>query len=762
MTTAYTSLLGLALPITGELNGTWGDTVNNYITQYTDAAVAGAQTISGSQTAVTLSVTTGASLNQAGSGSTGSSQYQIINCTGSPAGLLTITVPAASKTYLVLNATSTSQSVKIVGAGPTTGVTIVSGEKALVAWNGSDFVKVSNISGAGVFSSITNTGLTSGRVVYSTTGGLETDSANLTFNGTTLTANTLNLTNALTTAYGGTGLTSFTAGDLPYYASGTALSKLGIGTNGQILTSTGSAPQWSTLSGVAVTTFSAGTTGFTPSSATSGAVTLAGTLATTNGGTGLTSFTANGVVYASSTSALTTGSALTFDGTQFGVGAAGIGGYGKLQVRNGFAYVNEDGSDTYQLYLRSGFGGALPAIQAIGGAGLGFVLGSSEQMRLTSTGLGIGTSSPAYKLDVASSGTTVVRSYASAGNQAYISVAGNAGVPGTSSFDLIQDGSSNVFLYNRANTYMAFGTNNTERMRLDSSGNLGLGVTPSASNLATIQSSYGILSGNNQTNIAANAYYNSQWNYTSTAVASLYTQTSGQHRWYNAPSGTAGNAISFTQAMTLDASGNLNLGTTSSALQSGGTGVTLYGSSYSEIKFLNSSTGTSATDGTAFLANSLDFLINNREAGAINFGTSNTERARIDSSGNFGIGTASPGVKLDVAGTIRGTSTTITGAAGGTINPTSGTTNQYTITALGASATIDTPTGTPIDGQKLTIRIKDNGTGRALTWTTSAGGYRVIGTTLPTTTTASKVTYVGCVYNSQDSYWDVVAVTTQA
>ena len=63
-----------------------------------------------------------------------------------------------------------------------------------------------------------------------------------------------------------------------------------------------------------VTTFSAGTTGFTPSSATSGAVTLAGTLATTNGGTGLTAFTSGGAVYASSTSALTTGTLPTASG----------------------------------------------------------------------------------------------------------------------------------------------------------------------------------------------------------------------------------------------------------------------------------------------------------------------------------------------------------------------------------------------------------------------------------------------------------------
>ena len=72
-----------------------------------------------------------------------------------------------------------------------------------------------------------------------------------------------------------------------------------------------------------VTTFSAGTTGFTPSSATSGAITLAGTLATTNGGTGLTSFTSGGAVYATSTSALTTGTLPIASG---GTGATTLAG----------------------------------------------------------------------------------------------------------------------------------------------------------------------------------------------------------------------------------------------------------------------------------------------------------------------------------------------------------------------------------------------------------------------------------------------------
>ena len=102
---------------------------------------------------------------------------------------------------------------------------------------------------------------------------------------------------SLNTSQGGTGLTTYTAGDLSYYATGTTLTKLGIGTSGQILTSSGTAPQWSTLTGVAVTTFSGGTTGFTPSTATSGAVTLAGTLITSNGGTGLTTYTAGDTFY---------------------------------------------------------------------------------------------------------------------------------------------------------------------------------------------------------------------------------------------------------------------------------------------------------------------------------------------------------------------------------------------------------------------------------------------------------------------------------
>jgi hypothetical protein len=140
MTTAATTLLGLALPVTGELSGTWGDTVNNSLTALLDTAVAGTTTLS-SDADVTLTTTTLAA-NQA--------RQAVILWTAGGTVTRTITAPAQSKTYVVINKTSSTQSIKIVGAGPTTGVTIVAGTAALVAWNGLDFVTISVMSVTGI------------------------------------------------------------------------------------------------------------------------------------------------------------------------------------------------------------------------------------------------------------------------------------------------------------------------------------------------------------------------------------------------------------------------------------------------------------------------------------------------------------------------------------------------------------------------------------------------------------------------------------
>lgn len=133
-TTNYTTLLGLALPTTGDLSGTWGTEVNTAITSLLDTAVAGTTTLS-ADTDVTLSTTNGAA-NQARSA--------VILWTATGSTTRNITAPAQSKAYVVINATGGSQSIVIRGAGPTTGVTIPAGNRALVAWNGSDFVTVSS------------------------------------------------------------------------------------------------------------------------------------------------------------------------------------------------------------------------------------------------------------------------------------------------------------------------------------------------------------------------------------------------------------------------------------------------------------------------------------------------------------------------------------------------------------------------------------------------------------------------------------------
>jgi hypothetical protein len=96
------------------------------------------------------------------------------------------------------------------------------------------------------------------------------------------------------------------------------------------------------------------------------------------------------------------------------------------------------------------------------------------------------------------------------------------------------------------------------------------------------------------------------------------------------------------------------------------------------------------------------------------------------------------------------------------LTPSIATADVYAYTALASNLTINIPTGTPVDGDKLMFRILDNGTSRNLTWNTTSTGYTVIGVTLPTATTVNKTTYVGCIYNADNTRWDVIAVTTQA
>ena len=387
------------------------------------------------------------------------------------------------------------------------------------------------------------------------------------FTPSTATTGAVTLGGTLITSNGGTGLASYTAGDLSYYASGTALTKLAIGTAGQFLTSTGTAPQWSTLSGVAVTTFSAGTTGFTPNTATSGAITLAGTLATTNGGTGLTSYTANGVLYASSSSALTSGSALVFDGTNLGIGIS------PLANNNLTMY----GTTYSQFHMQNSSTGT----------------GATDGFRILSQGL-------------------------------------------------------DVTLTNHDAGYMVFETSNTERVRITSAGNVGIGATPDAKltvsgGLATT----GIVArfvnqvsgGNAKIGFSDTLTYN----WTVGTTNDNFTISSAEY-------GT----IAGTERMRITGAGNVGIGTTtpSDLLQVVSATVDPYvtignGNGRDCGLKLNASTGF-----TALRTDASNPLYISSGTGFMMLSTNGSERMRITAAGNVGIGFAAPDQPLAFADSI--------------------------------------------------------------------------------------------------------------
>ena len=257
MTTAYTSLLGLALPVTGELSGTWGDTVNNGITSLLDSAISGTTTLS-ADSDVTLTTT---------QGSSNTAREAILLWTAGGSATRTITAPAQSKIYTVINASSGTQSIILAGAGPTSGVTIAKGESALCAWNGSDFIKISNTAGPGTFTNLTVTGNTS-------LGDADTDTitqAASYVTGTQLKSaktatNTLSLAAYDVDGAAYTNLITLTASNTPTLA----LTSTGVGTinNMSIGATTASTGAFTTLTSNGATTFTAGTASTTTGTGT--------------------------------------------------------------------------------------------------------------------------------------------------------------------------------------------------------------------------------------------------------------------------------------------------------------------------------------------------------------------------------------------------------------------------------------------------------------------------------------------------------------
>jgi hypothetical protein len=529
---------------------------------------------------------------------------------------------------------------------------------------------------------------------------------------------------------------------------------------------------------------------------------------------GAAAFTANGIPYASATNTLTTGSALTFDGTNLGVGGGGDP-FGRFYGRS--AGISSASSAFLEINAATGSSSGIDFgvnasrtagitsnttetnFTTLGATPLLFGINGSEQMRLTSTGLGIGTSSPANKLVVSNAGangfevdpanslmqtynrsggaytsmnllalsmafktgaspaTTMlldssgnlgigtsspgsklhidgnfIRIEQSGANTAYFGNAGDliSGAPagaairfnntalriafgstqiamfdssgnlgiGTTSLgaklDIVGASSNQIRVGSAATEHYRIGRNASDGLldfygsqtgfqgyrfggidgtwaTINSSGNLGLGVTPSAWSSTYKGFEVGALgngfaaSAATDIQFVSNAYYDGGWKYAQTGTKSatafaMQDVAYGQVEWWSAGGGAAhtkGDPITFTQAMTLDASGRLGVGVTSveeklhvaAANPTNGVLQFIQNTSTSAqtgalIKMDVGNVGTSAVGIPGGTSNAIAFYV-----GGV---TSGSERARIDSSGNFLVGTTNaggasgPGVKV--------------------------------------------------------------------------------------------------------------------
>ena len=316
MASTYSTNLKIELIGTGDQSGTWGATTNTNLGSLIEEAIAGYVTqavTDGSPTVLTIP-----------NGASSNGRNYVIELTGALTAARTVEVPAVDKPYIFFNNTTGGFAVTVKVSGQT-GVAIVNGKKAIVYANSTDVIEVANapVTEAGT-QTLTN------KTIAGASNTLTVRLAN-------------DVTGTLPVANGGTGQTTAAAafnalapvtstGDLIVGNGANSSTRLPIGSNGFLLSSDGTTAVWTAASASGVTSFSAGTTGFTPSTGSTGAVTLAGTLGVANGGTGAATLTLNNVLLGNGTSAPqfiapgTSGNVLTSNGTTWASTASSSGG----------------------------------------------------------------------------------------------------------------------------------------------------------------------------------------------------------------------------------------------------------------------------------------------------------------------------------------------------------------------------------------------------------------------------------------------------
>lgn len=453
------------------------------------------------------------------------------------------------------------------------------------------------------------------------------------------------------TTAGGTGLTSYVAGDLIYYASGTAFSKLAIGSTNSVMTSTGSAPQWSTSLSII-------------------SLSLSGNLTFTSVGTRIfgdfSNATPSNRVYFQTT---------TLNGnTSVGAIPLGTGNRGEFAAISASDPTNAIVTQLVALPTESSLRSAING--AAGYVPLTIYTGGSEKVKITEFGdVGIGVTMPAAKLDVngvgwfrantfglaidfigrASDGTSVLRFLSSSSLTTYGSLTHNG---------------TTFTLTNVLNQPLTLGTNNTDRVYITADGNVGVGVTPTGSGAG-----YTTFHVNNST-LGGQIHITGGGSGTAASDGTIITQATTELFINNQEAGPINFYVNGSERVRFDSAGNVGINTISPASKLDVRGANLsVGSADSLVQFKTTTSqainvgaslqlgglyDATTSVGFAEIAGRKENSTSGNSSGYLQFATRAnggifSERMRITSAGDVGIGTNSPAYRLDVRSTAANT-----------------------------------------------------------------------------------------------------------
>jgi len=622
MATAYTSILKLALPVQGELSGTWGDVVNNNITSMVEEAIAGR--------AVINTWTTNSHTLTSADGTTSESRCAMLEFTDTGTALTgdaTVVCPTAAKIYICKNDAGQKVTIK-TSAG--TGVAIADGQTMFVFCDGTNVVEaVTSMSSLKLGTAATSVQVTAvldeDDLVSDSATALATQQSIKAYVDSQVTAQDLD--------FGGdSGTGSVDLDSQTFTIAGTS-NEIETSASGQTLT-VGLPAAVTVTTSVTTPTVQAtnikandGTAAATIADST-GVVTVASAVLTTadiNGGTadnvviGGTTAAAGSFTTVGATGNITSQGQVITDTINEQTATSGVTVDGVLLKDGGATLTGDLTVDTDTLYVDS-----------------------------TNNRVGIGTSSPAALLHLESA-EPVIRIKDSDG-AVYHQIFGNTS-------DLYIDADRG----NNASSNIIFRNDATEAMRIDSSGNVGIGTSSPDANLEisdTIDATIRLTSTDNKAVFTPNVDTYGTIEFYSNDVSGAGVGIKSAIRSYVGNVAGGQSELAFTtsdgssndnEAMRIDSSGNVGIGTSSPANL-----LNLYQSdtssnSYLQINHVDSGTGASNGLSIGLESNGTDAAFRNRESGSVKLYTDNTERMRITSSGNVGIGTSSPAYKLQLS-----------------------------------------------------------------------------------------------------------------